>query len=106
MYRHSAVERGAATLVGDYKKANKHYDLLMGALVEFRKRGAQGNKALLGLLDNEEQSARCWAATLLFSLFAHLECASSALGAGPPSTRSLSDGASREVGRLQSNDVA
>jgi len=62
-YRHRAIEHGAATEVGDHRKANKHHDLLMAAIRGLRERGATGNEALLPLLDDDDQSVRCWAAS-------------------------------------------
>ena len=62
-YRHSAVEHGAATAIGDHKKANKHHDLLMAAVHGLRQQGTTGDEGLLSLLDDDDQSVRCWAAS-------------------------------------------
>jgi hypothetical protein len=62
-YRHSAIEHGAATAVGDHRKTNRHHDRLMAAVRGLREQGGTGTGALLPLLDDEDRSVRCWAAT-------------------------------------------
>ena len=48
---------------GEHKRTYEHHDLLMAVVRGLREQGAQGSKALLALLDDEDQSVRCWAAT-------------------------------------------
>jgi hypothetical protein len=62
-YRLCAVEHGAATSVGNHRKANRQHDRLLAALKELRTQGEEGSTALLGLLDDESPSVRAWAAT-------------------------------------------
>ncbi len=62
-YRLHAVEHGAATEKGDHKKANKHHDRLLATLRSLRDGGADGEQALLGLLEDQSSSVRCWAAS-------------------------------------------
>jgi len=62
-YRRHAVEHGAATEAGDYKKGNAHHDRLIEVLGDLRQHGAQGEQALLDLMRDESASARIWAAT-------------------------------------------
>ncbi|MBM4345402.1 MAG: DUF2019 domain-containing protein [Deltaproteobacteria bacterium] len=62
-YRSSAEKHGEATRKGDYRKANKHHDILNDALVEIRKTGKIGAAALMDLLTDDDDSVRCWAAT-------------------------------------------
>lgn len=60
-YRQHAARHGVATETGDHKKANKHYDRLVTALLALRAEGAE--RALLGLLSDDNAAVRCWAAT-------------------------------------------
>ncbi len=62
-YRQNALQHGAATATGDHKSANEHHDGLMAAVRRLREKGTQGSQALLPLLDDQNQSVRCWAAT-------------------------------------------
>ncbi len=62
-YRQNALEHGAATAIGDHKRTNECHDLLMAAVRGLREQGVQGSEALLPLLDDQDQSVRCWAAT-------------------------------------------
>ena len=62
-YRASAAKHGEASATGDHRKANRHHDLLNEELVLLRGAGKAGEVALLVLLQDEDESVRCWAAT-------------------------------------------
>lgn len=62
-YRRYAVEHGKATHTGDHKKANKYHGLLIEALLVLRQHGAEGDRALVALLSDEDASVKCWAGT-------------------------------------------
>ena len=64
-YRGSAAAHGAATEAGDHKKANRQHDRLIEVLRQIRDSGATGDKALLGLLSDENTWVRLWAASHL-----------------------------------------
>jgi hypothetical protein len=61
-YRTAAMQHGAATAEGDYKVANKAYDVVAGAYRELRTRGLPSQQLLLALLDDEDHAVRGWAA--------------------------------------------
>jgi len=62
-YRLCAKKHGEATMEGDYKLANENYDKLVKLLQKIRQFGNDGDIALLSLIEDENQSVRCWAAT-------------------------------------------
>ena len=62
-YVKHAVAHRAATEVGNSEQANAEYDGLMRALRLLLDHGARSE--LLELLDHEDPSVRCWAATHL-----------------------------------------
>jgi len=63
MYVESAINHGKATMMGDYKIANKNYYRIMKALNNILKYGSEGREEILKLLINEDDSVKCWAAT-------------------------------------------
>ena len=67
-YCENARQHGAATAIGDHKRSNKYHDGLMAALRGLREEGTRGDEALLPLLDDHDQSVRCWAATHCLNL--------------------------------------
>jgi hypothetical protein len=62
-YRKNAANHGKATIEGDYESANKCHDLLIKALNEIRSYGEEGSIALLSMVDEKNDSVKCWAAT-------------------------------------------
>ena len=62
-YRRHAAEHGAATEAGDHKEGNAHHDRLIEVVGALRRRGAEGDHALLDLLSDENPWVRIWAAT-------------------------------------------
>ena len=61
-YRTAAVEQGAATESGDYRKANRHHDVIAVVYRELRRRGRDAQCQLLPLLDDMDVHVRAWAA--------------------------------------------
>ena len=62
-YKSYAVNHGEATLEGDSTVANQNYDKLKTVLKQIKEFGDDGGLALLSLLEDNNQSIRCWAAT-------------------------------------------
>ena len=62
-YVKNAVRHGEATIEGDFKAANNSHDKIIKALSEIRKYGNEGDIALLALIDDDNDSVKCWAAT-------------------------------------------
>lgn len=62
-YKNYAINHGKATLEGNSAVANRNYDKLKTVLKKIREFGNEGGLALLSLLEEDNQSIRCWAAT-------------------------------------------
>ena len=62
-YKDYAINHGKAILEGDSDTANQNYDKLKTVLQKIREFGNEGGLALLSLLEEDNQSIRCWAAT-------------------------------------------
>ena len=62
-YREIAAAHGIATLNGDYKAANSHYEKLVALVPKIRSCGCTGEVALLDLTNDQNDAVVCWAAT-------------------------------------------
>lgn len=60
-----AIVHGKATLTGDYKAGNIAFDKLLALIPRIREYGKDGEKALLSLINDADDSVVCWAATSL-----------------------------------------
>lgn len=67
-YVGAAALHGAATSEGDHDKANAAHDTLIEALLTLRESPDRGRSTLTALLDLEDASVRCWAATHLLPI--------------------------------------
>ncbi len=63
IYVAAATARGEATEDGDYRAGNKQHDVIVAAYREFRARGPEAQRSLLGLLDHPNESVRGMAAS-------------------------------------------
>ncbi len=63
IYEECAIKHGEGTEKGDYKLANKNHDRLMKAFEKILDYGTIGRDAILKLLQHQDASVRCWAAT-------------------------------------------
>lgn len=63
LYAECAVKHGAATEDGDHEEANANADVVAAVFREMRRRGTESKEKLVGLLENENLSVQCWAAT-------------------------------------------
>ena len=61
-YRAAAAAHGAATEKSDYRKANRHHDVVAAIYRELRTRGDAAQLELLALLDDLDPHVRGWAA--------------------------------------------
>jgi len=89
-YAAAAASHGRATRSGDWRTANKQYDLVTTIRRHLLARGSEGERAIGELLTDTDPAVRCWAACHgLF--FAHVEAERTlmALAAGPPSPERL-----------------
>jgi succinate dehydrogenase flavin-adding protein (antitoxin of CptAB toxin-antitoxin module) len=64
-YKQAAFLHGQATLTGDYKKGNRHHDVIIGCYIKLRTTGIEAIEQLATLLDDEDDSVVTWAATHL-----------------------------------------
>jgi len=62
-YRQCAAMHGVASEDGNARKANQNCDEPLDVLAEIRQLGAEGRSGLVALLNDEDASVRCWAAT-------------------------------------------
>lgn len=69
-YVDAAVTNGSAIDGGDYRMANRQYDVGVEISAEFRRRGSLAEQRLLELLAHENPWVRYWAATDVLR-FAH-----------------------------------
>ena len=60
-YHRAASAHGEATVAGDHKAANRNHDVLAAVYRELRARGASAQKTLLPLMQDPDDSVRCWA---------------------------------------------
>ncbi len=61
-FRRHALGHAAASWDGDAKGADRHHRRIVEAFLALRDHGADGERALLQLLDDEEAGVRGWAA--------------------------------------------
>jgi hypothetical protein len=62
-YRHAASAHAEATAAGDHESASRHHDTLAAVYRELRVRGASAQRALLPLLQDQDNGVRSWAAS-------------------------------------------
>jgi len=62
-YRRHALGHAAAAWDGDTHGADRHHRRIVEALLALRDHGADGERALLDLLEDEDFAIRGWAAT-------------------------------------------
>ena len=62
-YKECSHAHGEASKQGDYKITNKNYYLLIEAYLIIKSYGEEGEKLLIDLFNDENDSVRCWAAT-------------------------------------------
>jgi hypothetical protein len=62
-YASNAIDHGVATHAGDYKRANRSHDEILRILQLLTERGERIR--LADLLNHDDASVRCWAATHL-----------------------------------------
>ncbi len=62
-FRRHALGHAAASWGGDSAGADRHHRRIVEALLALRDHGAEGERALLRLLEDEEGAVRGWAAT-------------------------------------------
>ena len=60
-YRGSASGHGRCSAEGDHAGANAHAEVLAGVYRELRSRGAESQRDILQLLDDDDESVRSWA---------------------------------------------
>jgi len=63
VYKENASKHGQAIKEGDYQLANDSHDLLINALREIREYGEKGAIALASMIQDNDDSVKCWAAT-------------------------------------------
>lgn len=61
-FRRHALGHAAASWEGDAKGADRHHRRIVEAVLALRDHGAEGERALLRLLEDEEAGVRGWAA--------------------------------------------
>jgi hypothetical protein len=61
-YRQAAAAHWRATLDGDSKTVNRHYDIIASVYRELRTRGRSGQSALVPLMHDPSKQLRCKAA--------------------------------------------
>jgi len=62
-YRDLAIAHGRARGMGNYKSANTNGNKLIQTLKELKSFGPAGELALLSLVEDQDDSVACWAAT-------------------------------------------
>ncbi len=62
-YTVAAIRHGEGTRSGDYRKTNCAADAIMGLMADLEKEGAPDSKAFWDLMNHEDASVRCWAAS-------------------------------------------
>ena len=62
-YKENAKKHGKSIKNGDYESANESHDLLIDALRQIRNQGEEGAKALATMINDKNDSVKCWAAT-------------------------------------------
>lgn len=62
-YRELSARHGHATEAGNYKAANRDFDVIVAINKELHARGPEAHQQLLSLLNDQEPGTRCWAAT-------------------------------------------
>jgi len=62
-FRRHALGHAAASWDGDSNGADRHHRRIVEAALALRDHGAEGERALLRLLEDEESAVRGWAAT-------------------------------------------
>lgn len=62
-YRRHALGHAAASWDGDSGGSDRHHRRIVEALLELRAHGADGERVLLVLLEDDEVSVRAWAAS-------------------------------------------
>ena len=67
-YTSAAAAHGAASELGDYRRANRAHARLMAVLKKLRAQDDHGTASLISLADHPNRSVRCWAATHLLPL--------------------------------------
>jgi hypothetical protein len=63
VYKENASKHGKAIVEGDYNLANESHDLLIQVLIEIRKHDEEGAIALASIIQDKDDSVKCWAAT-------------------------------------------
>ena len=63
LYVNAAMSHAVNVADGNYKEANKQYDLLASVFREIRLRGKEAEDMLLGLLRHNEDAVKGWAAS-------------------------------------------
>ncbi|WP_324680659.1 hypothetical protein [Hymenobacter sp. GOD-10R] len=64
-YRQAALLHGRATATGDYQAGNQQYDQLASVYSALKSQGPTAVALLGSLLQDEDDSVACWAATHL-----------------------------------------
>lgn len=67
-FRRHALGHAAAAWDGDSKGADRHHRRVVEAVLALRDHGAEGERALLRLLEDEDAAVRGWAATYALKL--------------------------------------
>lgn len=62
-YRKAAARHGEASVEGDYKTANRQYEIISAIFSEIRERSPDAQRSLLELLDDANPNVRLWAAS-------------------------------------------
>lgn len=62
-YVKAASEHGEGSESGDHRRANAAFDVLNVVYAELRRRGPEGQRALLPLLHDKDAGVRLWAAS-------------------------------------------
>lgn len=61
LYERAAIAHGKASETGDYKTANKEYQIVAAVYRELRAQGVEKQKALLRFLNHSDAHVRVWA---------------------------------------------
>jgi len=67
-YECSATTHGVASEEGDHKRANAAHDAIVDAYRQLRTLGNDGLRVLCELMESDNESVRCWAATHCLSI--------------------------------------
>lgn len=90
-FRAAAQQHGIEVEQGDHRRANAAYERGLAIAKEIKARGADGEQALIELLNADSASVRGWAAfNLLASQPALAEAALERIASGPPGFTRLS----------------